>query len=139
MTPQRFPDLWQRELETHGVHQVLLKLNYLRSGDTIRLDGIERDLLRHALALAMDSLSPSEEVGPSWQPIETAPKSGSLVFLFSEKIWVGAYDAEWDNPIWWGYDLSGKARNSNYKQPTHWRPIFDPPVMVNSISAPHQE
>jgi hypothetical protein len=57
-----------------------------------------------------------------WQPIETAPKDGSA-------IWIGhpecARIAYWEND--W-IDLDRQSSLSVYFTPTHWQPLPKPPV-----------
>jgi len=63
-----------------------------------------------------------------WQPIETAPKDGT-VMLFSEALgvvsgmWWGKFDGE--GP--WG-DSDGRFSLRPDEQPTHWMPLPSPPT-----------
>ena len=63
-----------------------------------------------------------------WQPIETAPKDGTLVLVWDEDTG-GAFAAQflvevtgWGNPGEW-MDWHGMR----LLQPTHWMPLPDPP------------
>ena len=73
-----------------------------------------------------------------WQPIETAPKDETVIWLYAEDVcWIGA----WSNPIFdefpgkWrtqGYvpdDMDGArlALTSREIIPTHWQPLPEPP------------
>ena len=67
----------------------------------------------------------------SWQPIETAPKDGTKVWLFipsdEPQQVVGLFDT-WGDHSWWAYadrvlqDITGEAGT-----PTHWMPLPAPP------------
>jgi hypothetical protein len=59
-----------------------------------------------------------------WQPIETAPKDGTTVDLWSghhQRRWA---DCCWNDGKWWVY-------NNGYEpyefDPTHWMPLPEPP------------
>jgi hypothetical protein len=62
-----------------------------------------------------------------WQPIETAPKDGTIVLLvidhgkWGEKVWTGLWDDGW-------MVIYGKARNA----PTHWMPLPAPPAAIDA-------
>lgn len=71
-----------------------------------------------------------------WMPIETAPKDGTLVFVYGYDEY--SYDLRFDdgveiarhpfpatfqNDIWW---LSGEIIHT-VEEPTHWMPLPAPP------------
>jgi hypothetical protein len=59
-----------------------------------------------------------------WQPMETAPKDGTRVLLWSEE-WTAACTGQYyGEPRGWGvfYDV-GMFKH----QPTHWQPLPEPP------------
>lgn len=60
-----------------------------------------------------------------WMPIETAPKDGSFILVFTQKdfpdfqsIWV----AQHEDGIWWVH-----GRECTPSEPTHWQPLPEPP------------
>ena len=65
-----------------------------------------------------------------WQPIETAPKDGTIVELKSDQNPVIAHNMAWDGVRWYGlwFGVLGTREICwDYSTPpTHWRPI-DPP------------
>ena len=65
-----------------------------------------------------------------WQPIETAPKDGTKVLVWSNSnVWNEPDVAYWgrsnplNQPAWAG----GHCRVSHIDQPTHWMPLPPPP------------
>lgn len=63
-----------------------------------------------------------------WQPIETAPKDGSLILIYAKR---GQAIGFWDDC--WKIDLEfveweGAAWGTIYN-PTHWMPLPEPPVL----------
>lgn len=73
-----------------------------------------------------------------WQPIETAPKDGTHILIYTvdhpgpvpardmparvTAFWYAPY-GEWHLVMAWGYE----AENQVYGVPTHWQPLPDPP------------
>lgn len=61
-----------------------------------------------------------------WQPIETAPKDGTIILVADKGVYV-ARIAQWDK----GMLRSGggwlDAWNSDNVEPTHWMPLPDVP------------
>ena len=63
----------------------------------------------------------------TWQPIETAPKDGTLIL-----VWDGrqAFSGFWGrvshplNPLGW---VGGHCQINHITQPTHWMPLPSPP------------
>ena len=83
------------------------------------------------LAIENCDVSLTYGVKTTWQPIETGPKDGSWVLLFSthggdpfEEIGVGFWDdlSPVDGPSCWVHDLAF--------DPTHWMPLPKPPVAL---------
>jgi hypothetical protein len=71
-----------------------------------------------------------------WQPIETAPRDGTLI-LGAEKNWRGELlvaemaweDGEWQLTLQWGDETNEAA-------PTHWMPRPAPPNAGNDRHEP---
>lgn len=76
-----------------------------------------------------------------WQPIETAPKDGTLILIsFGEKgVRAVSWDSPWDDPVTFEngiwcvdddkhgpYPLRG-YNEDGYNAPTHWMPLPNPP------------
>lgn len=73
-----------------------------------------------------------------WQPIETAPKDGTIVILYADQgadgAWCGIHVASWNNersggssaPTWQhvGYQNLGQEVSG---RPTHWMPLMRDP------------
>lgn len=70
----------------------------------------------------------------TWQPIETAPKDGTLILLARPQgVWVG----KWVPVFVSGYVPDNKWRShllnhdhlgaGGYGKPTHWMPLPEPP------------
>lgn len=76
--------------------------------------------------------------GPRWEPIETAPKDGTKILVWTPHQHITRYDPSFRVEIvWWRPDpFRGKgewswrtARTDSYiDPPTHWQPLPDPPV-----------
>ena len=70
------------------------------------------------------------EAMSEWQPIETAPKDGTEVFLWTEEKpnIVVAYWDTYEGSGWWRFsesvlsDIAGEVENA-----THWMPLPEPP------------
>jgi hypothetical protein len=60
-----------------------------------------------------------------WQPIETAPKDGTLVDLWSGLHGNRWTDYSWAAGRWWRYSFGYEPFEFN---PTHWMPIPSPPT-----------
>ena len=75
----------------------------------------------------------------NWQPIETAPKDGTLLLLYSnteyyKEVVFGSWrcdnsDYEESEPMWLdtSYDDWSIGLNSCPLYPTHWMPVPEPP------------
>jgi len=69
-----------------------------------------------------------------WQPIETAPKNGTLILLGAANgVWVGKYIPVYvsgfvpDNP-WSSMLLNHDHMAERYTRPTNWMPLPEPPT-----------
>ena len=65
-----------------------------------------------------------------WQPIETAPKDGTLVDLWIQWRDGGPWreaDCTWVHGAWWTAGREAPAEGETYKA-THWMPIPDGPT-----------
>ena len=59
---------------------------------------------------------------PQWQPIETAPKDGTVVLLGRADYYPkSGYWVEHEFQDWWGWDRDRAC------PPTHWMPLPEPP------------
>lgn len=96
---------------------------------------IERVKALEARALAAESQL--ERVrAETWQPIETAPKDGTRVLLFTDELTPPTIQAQW-RPYEAHFDGAGEwvdvwnndpiETNSGPIKPTHWRPLPAPP------------
>jgi hypothetical protein len=56
------------------------------------------------------------EANGGWQPIETAPKNGTF-------IWVYDPNSEWQCEAWWDDRFNGWQCPHEGVAPSHWRPI----------------
>lgn len=75
-----------------------------------------------------------------WQPIETAPKDGTLVLLLDGRMvvagcWNAAFNDGWC--FWDGYGVSSDDDEANVVElnswipgfgPSHWMPLPSPPI-----------
>ena len=63
-----------------------------------------------------------------WQTIETAPKNGQPVLVFTDefKITSAQYDTRY---LWWEILVPSEGyRDSDCVTPTHWMPLPEPPT-----------
>ena len=65
-----------------------------------------------------------------WQPIETVPKDGTRVLLFSydsyERISIGHWgtsEPDFSGKTCWVTDSEGPGYNSDIDNPSHWMPL----------------
>lgn len=76
----------------------------------------------------------------SWQPIETAPKDGTVIDLWDGHYGVRVTNARWDHHYWlngvpqgeksWGRD----DRDGPFcAKPTHWMPLPTPPNRIHNL------
>ena len=77
----------------------------------------------------------AREQAAGWQPIETAPKDGTDVLLYSPDAisdamighWVDGFGPPGDGGAWWPDNDS--ARFPIDAWPTHWQPLPPPPAL----------
>jgi hypothetical protein len=83
------------------------------------------------------ALQAPKSTEPEWQPIETAPKDGTLILLGRSKgVWAGKYtpvftsgyrpDSAWQSML-----LNHDHMAERYAPPTHWMPLPQPPTSGN--------
>lgn len=60
-----------------------------------------------------------------WQPIETAPKDGTLVLVWDEDTPI---TASWDEGFGWCDNVRGTYWGFS---PTHWMPLPEPPKDID--------
>lgn len=73
----------------------------------------------------------------NWQPIETAPKDGSIILLYrptaakwaviAPGAWNDDHYAKHPRPYWEGWLKIGSVSEYRYWTPTHWMPLPEPP------------
>ena len=85
------------------------------------------DFRRHALAALRAIEGAGYEVGPGWQPIETAPRDGTRILAIGgglSEVEVVDYNAKvgcWNAET---VTLDDRDDESDgYNRPTHWRPL----------------
>lgn len=100
----------------------------------LKASGIEGDLCHRALSslatlrtLALDSVD-----RPGWEPISTAPKDGSHIFLWFPATRVdagvvceGFFDAIFDQV--WMLTRGRGTVDQRVREPTHWMPLPEGP------------
>lgn len=64
-----------------------------------------------------------------WQPIETAPKDGTVILLGDNRYAKPAYlMAEWDRDYeYWMTKTSSRGHFQFWRDATHWMPLPEPP------------
>jgi hypothetical protein len=68
-----------------------------------------------------------------WQPIETAPKDGTLILVFvpPSDYSIGWYNTEKYNknprPFWGRHNANHSKTVCRSRPPTHWMPLPEPP------------
>lgn len=66
----------------------------------------------------------------NWQPIETAPKDGAAILIYTPSFYFGAgvYLAWWGGD-WWEVCTEGRTGHSySCSRATHWMPLPEPPT-----------
>lgn len=59
-----------------------------------------------------------------WRPIETAPKDGTVVLVFTEGcVWLAAWQSEW-------WEESTSERSGMSIRPLVWMPLPAPPIVA---------
>ena len=74
--------------------------------------------------------APIEKREEGWQPIETAPKDGTWII----GVWKNVLGELGVVPVRWGvsWDNQYWANGVVVYEPTHWRPLPEPPVSPHS-------
>jgi len=90
---------------------------------------------RKALGTPLEAMKIALEAAERvrWQPIETAPKDRTFIFLLCEEdssTWLAA----WQSVCWYGVDNLGLTRTSETFKPTRWQPLPSPPEELNDRS-----
>jgi len=67
----------------------------------------------------------AESLQPAWQPIETAPKDGTVILGYCRGIqkvvnWIKGFDK-------WTLIFSFDPNNDGWYEPTHWQPLPENP------------
>lgn len=102
-------------------------------------DAERRSMITHELHVAIARYYAAQAVC-GWQPIETAPKDGTLADLWcvSKNISVGperVTDCWYSYDGWWRSDERGdRYGRSGVFNATHWRPLPDAPVKKSATS-----
>ena len=74
-----------------------------------------------------DALRMAEAAAGEWQPIETAPKDGTLIIAYRPK---GNKYIRNVSQDYWMITETGRgvwAKSNSYREPTHWHPLPAPP------------
>lgn len=77
-----------------------------------------------------------------WQPIETAPKDGTTVFVNhgeQDHGWLPSNRATWGGGKWVYQFEDGTPGGIPFLQPTHWMPLHAPPSSNADESTPHEQ
>lgn len=92
----------------------------------------DRDIDREYIIPALESAAIAlESLGGGWQPIETAPKDGTEILVFSPERPAGKESTVvfWKNSKWAFFEMEGAQLNILDKL-THWMPLPLPPGAV---------
>ncbi len=92
------------------------------------VDPVDRRQVERSDARKSISVSSGETARERWQPIDTAPKDGKIVLLYSETDCRTGY--------WLKRLLSQGGQWSSVLRPTHWMPLPAPP---SSFETPEQD
>lgn len=90
-----------------------------------------------AIVPALSALPGNSVKGVEWQPIETAPKDGTEVFLWIlEELYTKCrFHVAKDRWETWeldGLDSMSWVRLEHYEKPTHWMPLPKPPASTDT-------
>lgn len=87
-----------------------------------RSDGYEDDIYKFALKMLQEAVAEAK----AWQPVETAPKDGTFIWLLSDSFAIRI--GYWKGGRW--VDLAkAEARGACDLsfEPSHWMPLPEPP------------
>lgn len=91
-----------------------------------------RDLLQQRISQALLSAYERGKAERGWQPIETAPRDGTVVTLWrGERGWGAPHamdGARWKDDHWW---WRGGKYTQSADRITHWMPLVAPPTKEN--------
>lgn len=105
-------------------------------GEEEAVQAIENPVKRHEAALQLlGALRERQRHSDEWQPIATAPKDGTRIFVMgAPPEWLFPIVVEWDDLLdngcsaWWRHsDPSLDALYGVDSSITHWRPLPPPP------------
>lgn len=92
-----------------------------------------REIARAAID-ALTAISPiTTGVSEAWQPIETAPKDGTKIDVWTRdgerwpEVWWSVKKSDWMH--WWLGDFDSMGETRLGERLTHWRPLPEPPAM----------
>lgn len=102
--------------------EILERMNEWRRSDLPVFDGGEMPCPKE-FGLAIDDAI-SKLRAMEWQPIETAPRDGSIILLHEMGRVAAGYLRESSNDIWVEPDFG----NDLHINPTHWIPLPSPPA-----------
>jgi len=99
-----------------------------------KIDGYTLEMSREQAdaILALPSLQPPVSVGAGWRPIESAPRGGTFIWVFSpdtNRRALAAWQGRDDDAQWYGVDDMGRtfASKKYHEEPTMWMPLPAPP------------
>lgn len=126
--------LWTNIDNTQCRIECIAAANWTRTTPTCSGASLTFPSASEAITAWNTRASPSAPVGEGWQPIETAPKDGTLVLAwcvhpfrrYGGEGYEGPVIAHWTNHNdggWTWYGLTGQF--------THWMPLPQPPALLS--------
>ena len=128
-------------IEASGTHKVVsttLTIEMIRAAEEAYGGGYVDQEMWTAMLSARPPLPEGEKTYMSqWQPIETAPKDGTPILVFSPyevrteptNVIVAKFERH-GSQEWWGYceNLIADVQGMIDPEPTHWMPLPSPPL-----------